>query len=60
MLGRGQLEEKLAETPRGTTTRERRKYRRGKWAAMRAQIELSQCIRRIEFTEEAMELLRSI
>src|SRR3989440_5365747 len=42
------LEEKLADTSRGTTTRERRKYRRAKWAAMRAQIELSQSIRRIE------------
>src|SRR5213596_2509650 len=45
------LEEKLAETPKGTTTREKRKYRRCKWAAMRAQVELSQHIRKIEFTE---------
>src|SRR5438876_11826670 len=40
------LEEKLADTPKGTTTREKRKYRRGLWASMRAQVELSQLIRR--------------
>src|SRR6187200_1476 len=42
------LEQKLSETPRGTTTRDKRKYRRSKWAAMRALIEVSQYIRRIE------------
>ena len=45
------LEEKLAETPKGATTRDKRKYRRARWAAMRARIELSQRIRAIEFTE---------
>ena len=45
------LEEKLAETPRGATTRDKRKYRRARFAAMRARIDLSQAIRRIEFTE---------
>jgi RNA polymerase primary sigma factor len=45
------LEEKLAETPRGTMTREKRKYRRAKWTAMRAQVQLSQLIREVEFTE---------
>jgi RNA polymerase primary sigma factor len=45
------LEEKLAETPRGTTTREKRKYRRARWAVMRGQVQLSQLIREIEFTE---------
>jgi RNA polymerase primary sigma factor len=45
------LEEKLAETARGTTTREKRKYRRARWAVMRAQVQLSQLIREIEFTE---------
>src|SRR5205823_1372962 len=45
------LEQKLTDTPRGTTTRDKRKYRRCKWAAMRAQVELSQRIREIEFTE---------
>src|SRR5262245_38432333 len=45
------VELKLTETPRGTTTREKRKHRRAKWAAMRAQVELSQRIREIEFTE---------
>src|SRR5436853_3351320 len=45
------LEEKLFETPRGTTTRDKRKHRRARFAAMRAQVELSKYIRRIEFTE---------
>ena len=45
------LEEKLAATPKGSTTRDKRKYRRARWAAMRARVELSQFIRRIEFTE---------
>ena len=44
-------EEKLAETPKGTMTREKRKYRKARWAAMRAQVELSQLIREVEFTE---------
>ncbi len=43
--------EKLTDTPRGVTTRERRKYRRVRWAALRARVELSGLIRRIEFTE---------
>src|SRR3989440_357005 len=65
------LEQKLAETPRGTTTREKRKYRRCRWAAMRALVELSQRIREIEFTEavkrrlidemkDAVESVRSV
>src|SRR5262249_32646952 len=45
------LEEKLADTPKGATTRDKRKYRRARFAAMRARIDLSQAIRRIEFTE---------
>src|SRR5213596_3479591 len=45
------LEQKLADTPKGATTRDKRKYRRCRWAAMRAQVELSNAIRRIEFTE---------
>src|SRR2546425_5575032 len=45
------LDEKLTDTPRGATTRDKRKYRRARWAAMRALVELSQLIRRIEFTE---------
>ena len=44
-------EEKLAETPKGTMTREKRKYRKARWAAMRAQVGLSQFIREVEFTE---------
>src|SRR6266540_3991848 len=45
------LDEKLQETPKGKDTRERRKYRKCKWLTMRAQIELSNFIRKIEFTE---------
>jgi RNA polymerase primary sigma factor len=51
------LDEKQRETPKGTTTREKRKYRRCKWATMRAQIDLSQLIRRIEFTESVKRRL---
>src|SRR5437879_7812633 len=36
------LEQKLADTPKGATTRDKRKYRRCRWAAMRALVELSQ------------------
>src|SRR5687767_11688755 len=43
--------EKLADTAKGTTTREKRKYRKARWTAMRALVELSQRIREIEFTE---------
>ncbi len=43
--------EKLEKTPRGTTTRDKRKFRRVRWEALRARVELSQLIRRIEFTE---------
>jgi RNA polymerase primary sigma factor len=45
------LEEKLRNTSRGSNTRDRRKHRRARWAAMRARVELSNYIRRIEFTE---------
>src|SRR6266851_5791582 len=45
------LDQKLQATPRGTTTRDKRKYRRCRWAAMRALIEVSNAIRKIEFTE---------
>src|SRR6202158_2040696 len=45
-------EETLAGTPRGATTRDKRKYRRARWAAMRARVELSQRIREIEFNED--------
>jgi RNA polymerase primary sigma factor len=45
------LDEKLAETPKGATTRDKRKYRKCRWLTMRAQIELSKYIRKIEFTE---------
>src|SRR3954471_9892821 len=45
------LDQKLQETPRGTTTREKRKYRKCKILAMRALIDVSKGIRKIEFTE---------
>src|SRR6185436_2929985 len=45
------LEEKREATPKGATTRDKWKYRRSLWAAMRALVELSQRIREIEFTE---------
>jgi RNA polymerase primary sigma factor len=45
------LDEKLQETPKGVTTREKRKYRKCKIQAMRALIDVSQRIREIEFTE---------
>jgi RNA polymerase primary sigma factor len=43
--------EKLADTSRGVTTREKKKYRKARWEALRARVELSQLIRKIEFTE---------
>jgi RNA polymerase primary sigma factor len=42
-----ELNEKLALVPKS----EKRKYRRAKWKKMRAEIELSRLIRKIEFTE---------
>src|SRR6059036_2801040 len=45
------LDEKLQATPKGTTTRDKRKYRRCRWQAMRARVDLSNYIRKIEFTE---------
>src|SRR5437773_1639657 len=49
--------EKLNETPRGADARGKRKYRRVMWSAMRAQVELSQRIREIEFTESVKRRL---
>src|SRR5258705_10308066 len=51
------LEEKLRDTPRGATTRDKRKSRRARWAAMRARIDLSNFIRKIEFTESVKRRL---
>src|SRR3954464_876682 len=45
------LDEKLQETPKGTTSRDKRKYRKCRWQAMRALIDVSNAIRKIEFTE---------
>ena len=43
--------EKLEKTPKGATTRDKRKYRKVRGEALRARVELSQLIRKIEFTE---------
>ena len=43
--------EKLEKIPRGQTTREKRKYRRARWEALRARVGVSKMIRKIEFTE---------
>src|SRR5215470_9407322 len=51
------LQEKLNETPKGTTSRDKRKYRKARWAAMRARVEVSQRIREIEFTESVKRRL---
>src|SRR5262245_59583591 len=55
--GSEKLELKLAETPRGTTSRDKRKHRKARWAAMRARVEVSQRIREIEFTESVKRRL---
>jgi RNA polymerase primary sigma factor len=49
--GAEKTKEKLADTNKGITTREKKKYRKVRWEAMRAQIEVSRLIRKIEFTE---------
>ena len=41
------LAEKMDETPR----KDKRKFRRARWKALRARIKVSQLIRKIEFTE---------
>src|SRR6266852_3292784 len=46
-----QLDEELRNTPKGATTKDKRKYRRARWAAMRARVEVSNDIRKIQFTE---------
>ena len=43
--------EKLDRTPKGATTRDKRKYRRARWESLRARVDLSKLIRKIEFTE---------
>jgi len=43
--------EKLGDTNKGVTTREKKKYRKVRWESARAQIEVSRLIRKIEFTE---------
>ena len=43
--------EKIDKTPKGQTTREKNKYRRARWEMLRARVQVSQLIRKIEFTE---------
>jgi RNA polymerase primary sigma factor len=43
--------EKLEKTAKGTTTKDKRKYRKVRWEALRARVEESKLIRKIEFTE---------
>ncbi len=43
--------EKLEHTAKGTTTRDKRKYRKVRWESLRARVEESKLIRKIEFTE---------
>ena len=52
-----QLEEKLRNTPKGATTKAKRTYRRARWAAMRARVEVSNDIRKIQFTESVKRRL---
>ena len=43
--------EKIEKIPKGQTTREKNKYRRARWEMLRARVEVSKYIRKIEFTE---------
>ena len=43
--------EKLEKTAKGTTSKDKRKYRKVRWEALRARVEESKLIRKIEFTE---------
>jgi RNA polymerase primary sigma factor len=43
--------EKLEGTAKGTTTKDKRKYRKVRWESLRARVEESKLIRKIEFTE---------
>ena len=43
--------EKLENTGKGATTKDKRKYRKVRWESMRALVEVSRLIRKIEFTE---------
>jgi RNA polymerase primary sigma factor len=45
------LEETLRNTLKGATTKDQQQYRRARWAVMRARVECSNEIRKIEFTE---------
>jgi RNA polymerase primary sigma factor len=43
--------EKLAGTPKGATTRDKKKYRKARWEALRGRVQVSKLLRKIEFTE---------
>jgi RNA polymerase primary sigma factor len=49
--GVDKAKEKLDKTAKGTTTREKKKYRRVRVEWLRARVQLSRLIRKIEFTE---------
>jgi len=46
-----QFDEKLRNTPKGVTTKDKQQYRRARWAAMRARVAVSHDIRKIQFTD---------
>jgi RNA polymerase primary sigma factor len=50
-LASEKCKEKLSGTAKGATAKDKRKYRKVRWEAMRAQVQVSQLIRKIEFTE---------
>jgi len=56
-LNAEKLVEKLAETPKGVMTKDKKKYRKAHWMAMRARIEVSRKVREIEFTESVKRRL---
>jgi RNA polymerase primary sigma factor len=49
--------EKCAEKLAGILKKDKKKYRRARWKALRARVTLSQLIRRIEFTEQVKRRL---
>jgi RNA polymerase primary sigma factor len=50
-LAAEKCKEKLENTAKGANAKEKRKYRKVRWEALRSQVEVSQLIRKIEFTE---------
>jgi RNA polymerase primary sigma factor len=52
-----QAYEKVLEKLEGTPRKDKRKYRKARWKAMRARVQVSQLIRAIEFTESVKRRL---